>query len=368
MVSRRTFQVVTGDAGLGEIRSDWQELASNIARLGFYQTFAWYQGFFEHLANRSESCIVVLVKQVGKLEAIVPLEVSLEKRFGISVHILRAPRHEHMNLYDILLNSSFDNRYLFSDLLQFLKEHRDYRCDVLQFGRILEDSAALEMIREDSDLRYIGGMVGHCDYLEVTSEEDLFRRLSKNARANLRKSRKKLANFTNVEELSTRDPELILRFLDSFMEVEASGWKGAHGTGTAIALDPSLVRFYRHLAESLSLSANCEVNLLQINGKSVAAQFGIVLGDTLYLLKIGYDEEFASLAPGNLLVVRLLNRLFAEGTVKYVSLITDARWHASWKPSTYEIFSYSCYSGSIKARLSYMYLQYLRPLINRLRG
>jgi CelD/BcsL family acetyltransferase involved in cellulose biosynthesis len=125
--------------------------------------------------------------------------------------------------------------------------------------------------------------------------------------------------------------------LDEFIEVEASGWKGMEGERGAIKLDPGLRNFYRSLCNSFSQSEACEINLLKAEGRCIAGQFCLVLGDTSYILKIGYDEAYFHVAPGNMLLEQSLQRYLREGVVKYVNLVTDTPWHASWKPLSYAV-------------------------------
>ncbi len=63
--------------------------------------------------------------------------------------------------------------------------------------------------------------------------DETFSALSKNFRGNLRKARNKLAKLEGVEFVSARGPEELASALEVFLDVEASGWKGASGTGTA---------------------------------------------------------------------------------------------------------------------------------------
>ena len=110
---------------------------------------------------------------------------------------------------------------------------------------------------------------------------------------------------------TTRDPESLSRSFEQFLEVEASGWKGASGTATAILLDTKLQAFYRQLMETFGQDGRCEINQLQIDGRIAAAQFALIAGETLSLLKIGYDQHFVDVAPGQLLLAHTVSRLHA---------------------------------------------------------
>jgi CelD/BcsL family acetyltransferase involved in cellulose biosynthesis len=65
----------------------------------------------------------------------------------------------------------------------------------------------------------------------------------------------------------------------------------------------------------------------------MAGQFCLRLGSTLYVLKIGYLEEHAALAPGNMLLERVIQSATEEAApIRSFNLISGARWHDDWKP------------------------------------
>ena len=256
---------------------------------------------------------------------------------------------------------------MLAELLEFLSEQRDYRCDAIQFGGVLEDSATLQLLECDGSLRTTAFPTVSCDYLPVLSEENLPNAVSRNLRGNLRKARHKLAKRSNVEFLSTRDPAVLQQYFPQFLEIEASGWKGANGAQSAIKLHAPLSAFYGQLAERFGEKEHCEINLLKVDDRVIAGQFALIVGDTTYLLKIGYDEEYAELAPGNLLLARTLDRLSTEESIRHVSLVTDAAWHRSWRPSQTRVFECCLYGSSLMARLLYSYA-HIRRSMGRLRS
>jgi hypothetical protein len=159
--------------------------------------------------------------------------------------------------------------------------------------------------------------------------------LSRNFRRNLKRARQYLDELPGVDFAFTSNGPELEEKLDAFMDVEASGWKGALGSGTAIKLHPSLRCFYRTLTHSLSACGRVSINTLTANGRCIAAQFCIMLDHTAYILKIGYDEGYKRYAPGNLLIDLFLKRGMADCTIESINLITDAEWHLDWRPKAY---------------------------------
>ncbi len=328
--------------------------------------YPWYEAYVEFLAPSPDRIAFVLAYPGEDLEAIFPFNKIEKRRFRPRGWGLQSPRHSHMNLQDVVLNSHLEHRSLLSELFQFLNEHLDYGCDVINFGNVLEDSATLQLLRGDHSLRTTVFPTGFCDYLPVLSEEDLLNVVSRNFRGNLRKARNRLAKRAEVEFLSARAPDTLQQYFPYFLEVEASGWKGASGTRSAIKLHPSLTAFYGQLLERFGNEKRCEINLLKVDGCVIAGQFALIVGQTMYILKIGYDEQYAECAPGNLLLSHVLDRLSTEDGVRHVNLITDAAWHTSWRPLRYQVFDCSCYSSSPMGRLLFIY-RHLRRQMSSLR-
>src|SRR6185503_4060861 len=115
--------------------------------------------------------------------------------------------------------------------------------------------------------------------------ESFYAGMSGGQRRHLRKCRKTLEQLGEVEFVCTRDPARLPDYFDQFLSLEASGWKGAQGEGTAIKLDPTLVCFYSNLLTAFSASGNCEINLLRVDGRNVAGDFALLANGTWYQLK-----------------------------------------------------------------------------------
>jgi hypothetical protein len=347
----RRFEILEGADEFIKIRDSWNDLTARNARSRYFQTYAWYRAYANNLEASPESLVLVLAFQGNRLEAIFPLQYKKIKFLGLSLRVLQAPQHSHLNLHDIVLDGEHGHEGLLFELLGFLKDQKSYRCDALNLGRVLEDSNVLKLVREDQRLRTTIFPSGHCDSVPPLSEEELPGFVSKNLKGNLRKARSKLTKQDKVEFLTTRDPELLPEYFAAFLDVEASGWKGSRGSGTAIKLCDSLTGFYADLTEQFGTQQRCEINLLKIDEKVAAVQFGLIAGQTMHLLKIGYAEGFAQCAPGSVLMANTLNRLSVDSEISDVNLVSDAGWHTSWRPIQQPVYKCCVYRDGLAARL-----------------
>jgi hypothetical protein len=361
----RRFEIIEGADNLDAIQDSWETLSAQNCQASYFHAFSWYRAFARNLESKPDSLVIVLAYQDDVLEAIFPLQFRKIGLLGLAIGVLRAPQHAHMNLHDIVLSEKQNHGGLLYELVEFLKHQKPYKCDAVRLGNVLENSATMRLLREDSRLNSTIFPSGRCDSLPALASEDLPKYVSKNLKGNLRKARSKLSKCESVEYLATRDPELLSDYLARFLDVEASGWKGEKGSGTAIKLDDALTGFYSDLAEGFGSKHKCEISLLKIDGQVAAGQFGLIVGRTMYLLKIGYAENFAAFAPGNSLLAHTLDRLNAEGEITDVNLVSDTAWHRSWRPEQMQAYKCCVYSDRLMAKPLVAY-GHIRQMAKRL--
>lgn len=101
--------------------------------------------------------------------------------------------------------------------------------------------------------------------------------------------------------------------LETFLQLEASGWKGKRGT--ALIQDAGDAAFIRRAVPALAETAQCEIVTLRAGATSVAA--GIVLRhqDRAFFFKLGVDERFAKYSPGVQLTLDLTRHLCADPAI-----------------------------------------------------
>jgi CelD/BcsL family acetyltransferase involved in cellulose biosynthesis len=107
-----------------------------------------------------------------------------------------------------------------------------------------------------------------------------------------------------------RTPQEVASATETFLELEASGWKGKRGT--ALIQTTGDAAFIRRATAALAEHGECEVVTLRAGETPVAA--GIVLRqDTrAFFFKLGVDETFAKFSPGVQLTLELTRHLCAD--------------------------------------------------------
>ena len=151
--------------------------------------------------------------------------------------------------------------------------------------------------------------------LNATSDADELLRDALSARKlkELRRQRHRLAEHGAVKFEVARWRDEVATAIETFLTLEASGWKGRRGTALAqVAGDAA---FIRRATAALADTANCEIITLRAGDTPVAA--GIVLRhqSRAFFFKLGIDERFAKYSPGVQLTLELTRHLCADPNI-----------------------------------------------------
>jgi CelD/BcsL family acetyltransferase involved in cellulose biosynthesis len=126
----------------------------------------------------------------------------------------------------------------------------------------------------------------------------------------LRRQRRRLAEHGAVTFEVARSPHDVATALETFLTLEASGWKGARGT--ALAQVEGDATFIRRATSALAATGNCEIVTLRAGETPLAS--GIVLRhrSRAFFFKLAVDERFAKFSPGVQLTLDLTRHLCAD--------------------------------------------------------
>ena len=144
--------------------------------------------------------------------------------------------------------------------------------------------------------------------------------------------------------------EDIEALLTKGFQVEDRGWKGA--AGSSVWRNPSIFRFFCAQARQLAQQGNLQLTFLEHRGRTIAFEYGWNVGGVYGSAKVGYDEQFAELSPGQLLRYLLLERMFADPEqhrFDFLGPLTPAT--DRWSTSTYRIGRIVASTGGLVGRL-----------------
>lgn len=138
----------------------------------------------------------------------------------------------------------------------------------------------------------------------------------------LRRQRHRLSEVGALNFTVARTVDEVARAIETFLALEAGGWKGKRGT--ALVQHDGDAAFIRRAARELAARGQCEIAVLAAGETPVAA--GVILKhDTrAFWFKLGIDERFARLSPGVQLALELTRYFCADPSVEFVDSTAPA--------------------------------------------
>jgi CelD/BcsL family acetyltransferase involved in cellulose biosynthesis len=142
---------------------------------------------------------------------------------------------------------------------------------------------------------YLSSELNGDDYLRQSLRSHHFREF--------RRLKRRLDDAGVLEYRVARQPEDVRLGIESFLALEASGWKGRERT--AMAVDRYRAAFVREAAHRLAENDLCRVHSLYLDGRPIATLVVFVESGTAYTWKTAYDEQYAGFSPGTLLMIEV---------------------------------------------------------------
>lgn len=301
------------------LETEWDDLAVRTGAAPFARP-AWVRAWTQASGLPVSAATVRLD---GVLAAVLPI---VERRRWV-----RTAADWHVPM----LEAVFDDREALDHLVEHLLAGR--RRVTVDF--VLRDGATALAFAEGFDRRGFRVRTRTrlaSPFVEFGGEwEDYANSLSTKKWRELRRRRRRLAEQGPVE-FDVRDGSFDLdRLLSEGFAIEGSGWKTLRGT--AIASDRSIERFYRQVSCWAANDGMARVSLLRVGGRPIAFDLSIVHGGVEWLLKTGFDPEWAAYSPGSLLRAEALRTAFEEKVRLYEFAGSAEAWKLEWTAATRDI-------------------------------
>jgi CelD/BcsL family acetyltransferase involved in cellulose biosynthesis len=145
------------------------------------------------------------------------------------------------------------------------------------------------------------------------AEEVLREALGPKKLKELRRQRNRLAEHGAISFDVARTPQAVAPAVETFLQLEASGWKAKRGT--ALMQDDGDAGFVRRATLALAERGQCEIVTLRAGDTPVAAAIVLRHQDRAFYFKLGVDEQFAKLSPGVQLTLDLTRHLCADPAI-----------------------------------------------------
>jgi CelD/BcsL family acetyltransferase involved in cellulose biosynthesis len=169
-------------------------------------------------------------------------------------------------------------------------------------------------------------------------------------RGNLRRREKRALEMgpIAVERIHrTTDPALVERYVERIVAIAERSWKAEAGE----AMRVNYREFYRRLARRFNERGTLDISIYTVGGRDASFIVGLRENGTYYDVTVSYDEAFAGISPGTLLMQEVAKRVSDEG-IRLIVSHGDREYKRYWASSWVEQDHLFQFAGGPMARLS----------------
>jgi CelD/BcsL family acetyltransferase involved in cellulose biosynthesis len=303
----------------------WQQLAERAVEPNGYYLPDWERAVNASARGRTGASVLgawrEAVPGAVRLIGLLPV-IPLWRAFKIPLPALASA-----DPYGTLGTPLLDRDRAHDAIKELMQQARNAGAHALILRDVTTDGAVMKAVTEVLGEDGMAPCVLHAHAracLDATRDADELLReaLGPKKLKELRRQRNRLSEHGEVSFDVARTPSEVAIALETFLILEASGWKAKRGT--ALIQDAGDAAFIRRATAALAEKSQCEIVTLRAGMSAVAAAIVTRHQDRAFYFKLGVDERFAKLSPGVQLTLDLTRHLCADPRVASADSTADA--------------------------------------------
>jgi CelD/BcsL family acetyltransferase involved in cellulose biosynthesis len=321
-------ELITDRHRFDALKPQWNRVLERSGVDHPFVTHEWISAWWDHFPKTGTPYILA-VKDGASISALAPLMLDRGKMYGYPIRRLHGMGNVYTERFELLLG---DRPEKAAEAIWTYLKAQSRRWDVLELRQVPVDSPTLSTL--SALAARDGCAVGRwasseSPYVAVRDQWDAYyKSLKKVHRADMRKRMAALGEQGPTElEVVQSDGNLEQDFEDA-LRLESSAWKGARGT--AIASRPDSTAFYRDVIRTAAKNGWLRLFFLTVAGRRIAVRIALLYHNKLYMLKSGYDPEYAPFSPSHLLCDKILRQAWDLRLAEADFLGHAERWKLSW--------------------------------------
>lgn len=348
------IEAITDLGRFNAIAGDWDRLVGRSGVERLFLSHAWLSTWWEAFVADKELQILLL-RSADELVGAVPMMRTRDRFYGLKIDSFQSLYNPHTPRCDFITAPGWADS-VYRTVWSYLC--RQTECEMIALRQVPDKSPTIPTIERLA--RVDGWLSGQwiappSPYIPLScTYDEVLKRLKGGYRYNLRKRYERLGKLGPVDVEVITEKERVREAMRDGLRIEAAAWKGERGT--AIVSDPAVTEFYIRLAERQAAIKQLRLSFLRVAGKRISFSYILCSDNKLYGVKIGYDPEFHTYSPGNMLLNLILQDACARGVGEYDFLGVDDEWKKDWTESTRGHRWLFLFRNGIKPRL----LRYLK--------
>lgn len=343
------INVVADAAGFEGLKPEWDGLLERSGATSPFLTHEWQWSWWKALGDTRQLFIVTARDQGGQLVGLAPL--MIERTWG-----LRIVKFIGTGLSDYpgIILANGDSAVLDGMLRVLLAHRRQWDLAELQ----LPDDGAVSLGEIQRAAARYRLPVHHrvyevAPFLPITEAwEDFVKGSPRKFRYALREREKRFFAEPGVAVRRLDSVDITRALTATLWGVERHSWKVA--AGTSPLRRPAVREFYAEFLSHFARRGWVQVWLAALNETPIAYVLNILYRGRVFLYNISYNRQYASLAPGLLLLQRAIRDAFDQKAVEYDFLRGDELYKNRWATSKRKVFQIVLHRWSPASFLSYL--------------
>ena len=319
---------------IAALEEEWRELEARVVSRMAFGSFDYLYPWYRHTPREQGAPLVGVARRNGRVVGIAPLALRHATLGRVPLHRVDSAGHDG-DVGEVLFTP--DEGAAFESLLESIFERGGIDAAILT--GVTPGSWLAQAIRSVSSRG--GRSLGEIDYRYATIDlrrgyDAYVQGLNSKKRGNLRRRQKRAEGLGGVtlDRINRPvDPATLSRYLERTFRLYERSWKAADG----VAIQDYHRLFYADVAERFNARSMLDLSILQVGGRDAAFILGLRERDTFYDVTITYDEEFAPVSPGILLIQEVARRCATERVgliVSHGDREYKRAWASEWVPQT----------------------------------
>jgi CelD/BcsL family acetyltransferase involved in cellulose biosynthesis len=317
---------------LESLRPAWDELLAEFPGATTFSTWEWLAPWWRAFGEGRELLVLAFFDESEKLLGLAPLQISRRQvapLLNLRVLSLWGDGSGDSDNLDFPVRAGWEEPVA-AALLEFLAKESKW-WDFCEFNTVPADSPVANRLAKLLEGRgwtaYQDERASSAIALPETWEAYLGQ-LSSKERGKIAYYQNRLQKKYRTNCRRCEGESEIPRYLAALFTLHRKRWQLLHQPGSFESA--ARCEFYHELANLLAARDQLEFWVLEVDGHTVAAQFGFRYGTTVFQLQEGFDPAYFADSVGYVLRAHVIERMIARGVRRYDFLAGEAPSKSRW--------------------------------------
>ncbi len=364
MLNQLEYRRIDTREGLASLGSQWAELDAQQVQPLLPLSHLWHLAWWDSFGANFKLALGAVLSN-DKLVAIAPLYSTNVRERGLCLATTELASNGYSPFSDILLAPNLTTSRV-DEVLELLVVNNP--CDVMRLRKLPADGIVAKRASQVDGLDLTIGVETSLKTPIISFAGDwqgYLKQLSSSTRKTLRRRLKFLDSRDELEVQQYKVQSSTDPVLDDVVAVSSRSWKVE--TKTDLANDQAGREFVWRLIDDLGLKNDVVVWVLHSNGQPVAFELLLHYGGIVYPIRADYDQAFASLSPGSVLMAHVLKNMFETGVAHTYDCCGDNyAYLRSLTKQTRQYIDVELFSPGLRPAMAYAMKYQLAPMVRTL--